>query len=212
VSVVADRKHRLAQERLADATSRKLSALIFALDDPEADDAIERYAPVAARVVSGGQHRSARFALAYLATTATRAPGKSPPSVTRALDGVLVDESFPVARSPILRLKKRLADGDELALARQSASSYAEELATGDLQAAERGGLDEAARASGKKIRGWRKVLSSEPCDWCRTIASDTTGRYRSAETVPFHARDHCSVAPVFEEGPASSTSSDRGR
>lgn len=201
MSVVEDRKHRLAQERLADVTSRKLAALIFALDDPEADDAIERYAPLAARVVAGGQHRSARFSIAYLAASAPPVTGKSPPSLTRALDGVLVTPESAVARSPVLRLKARLADGDELPVARQSAASYAQGLATGDLQAAERGGLDEAARASGKKVRGWRKVLSSDACPWCVTIASDESGRYHSADSVPFHARDHCSVAPVFEKG-----------
>jgi hypothetical protein len=198
VSAADDRKHRRAQERLARETARRLSALIVALPDPEADDALELYGPQAARVVGGGQERSASFAIAYVSKNAPRARGKSPASVQRALTDVLVTEESPVARSPVLRLKSSLADGTELSIAQQEAASYAEALSSGDLQAAERGGLSEAARASGRRIHGWRKVLSSSPCEWCSRVAS-TTGRYKSPETVPFHERDRCGVAPVFE-------------
>ena len=99
----------------------------------------------------------------------------------------------------MLRLLARLQDGDEEPLARQAAGSYAGELGTGDVQAAQRGGLDEAARAGTRRIRGWRKELGPEPCEWCVTIASGG-GRYHRADTVPFHARDHCGVAPVFDD------------
>lgn len=173
--------------------------MIGALDDPEADDAIERYAPVATRIVGGGQERSALFAIAYVSKLAPRARSKSAPTVARALDGVLVTAESPVARSPVLRLKSLLSEGVEEAEARQAAASYARGLATGDLQSAERGGLQEAARASAKRVKGWRKVLSSSACPWCVKIA-DGGGRYKAADTVPFHARDECGVAPVFEE------------
>ena len=99
----------------------------------------------------------------------------------------------------MLRLLARLQDGDDELLARQAAGSYAGELGSGDLHAAERGGLDEAARTGTRRIVGWRKELSTEPCPWCVTIAAGG-GRYRRADTVPFHARDRCGVAPVFAD------------
>jgi hypothetical protein len=189
---------------LAAETSRRLKALIEALPEPEAQAAMDAYAPAAARVVAGGQHRSATLGMAYVGKIAPRAPAKTAPTVERALAGLLVDESSPVARSPVLRLWKRLGEGVDPAEAKREAAAYAEELGSNDLQAAERGGLQEGARASGRKVKGWRKVLSTSPCEWCRSIAgtagsSGQSGRYKQAETVPFHERDRCGVAPVFE-------------
>lgn len=172
-------------------------ALLVHLPDPSSDEAFALYEHAAVRLVGGAQRRSATFAIAYLVQLAPPAPAAEPPSVARALEGVAVGAASPVARSPVLRLLARLKDGDAEPLARQAAGSYAGELGTGDLHAAMRGGLDEAARAGERKIRGWRKELSAEPCPWCVTIASGG-GRYHRADTVPFHPRDHCSVAPVF--------------
>lgn len=194
-----DVAHRRAQARLADRVSLALAGLIVGLPDPTGQEALELYAPLAARVVSGGQDRSARYALAYVAQLAPRSRTKSAPTTARALEGVLVTAASPVARSPILRLWQIVGDGESLEEAQRQASSYARGLATGDLQAAQRGGLTEGARASAKDVQGWRKVLSADACDWCRKIA-DGGGRYRSADSVPFHARDECSVAPVFDE------------
>lgn len=199
MSLQADREHRRAQARLADATGERLAALIAALPDPEAENAIELFAPQAARVVSGGQERAARFAIAYVSKLSPPTRARTPASVTRALEGVVVDQSSPVARSPILRLKALLADGEDELEARRASASYANGLASGDLQAAERGGLTEGARAGARRVVGWRKSLAPNACSWCQTIASGG-GRYRAPETVPFHQRDECGVAPVFED------------
>ena len=181
------------------ALEAALMRLLLALPDPSTDAAFALYAREAARIVGGAQRRSATFAMAYLAQLSPPSPVREPPSADRALaGGVAVTLESPVARSPVLRLLARLADGDEEPLARRAAGSYAGELGTGDLHAATRGGLDEAARAGTRRIRGWRKELGPEPCPWCVTIASGG-GRYHRAETVPFHPRDHCSVAPVFD-------------
>jgi hypothetical protein len=200
----ADTLHRTAQERLAAETARRLAALIGALPEPGEQAAMDAYAPAAARVVAGGQHKAATLGMAYVGRLAPRAPGKAAPTAERALAGVLVDETSPVARSPVLRMWKRLGEGVDVTEAKREAASYAEELGSNDLQVAERGGLQEAARASGRKIKGWRKVLSSSPCEWCRSVAgaegsSGQSGRYHQADSVPFHERDQCGVAPVFE-------------
>jgi hypothetical protein len=174
-------------------------ALLIRLPDPSSEAAFTLYEREATRLVGGAQRRSATFAMAYLAGLSPLSPRREPPTLARALEGVAVNAASPVARSPVLRLLARLHEGDEELLARRVAGSYAGELGTGDLHAAQRGGLDEAARAGDRVIRGWRKELSPEPCAWCVTIASGG-GRYPRADTVPFHARDHCSVAPVFAD------------
>jgi hypothetical protein len=174
-------------------------AMLARLPDPSTEQAFTLYAQAATRLVGGAQRRSATYAIAYLTQLSPPAPAAEPPTVARALAGVVVTPESPVARSPVLRLLARLKEGDAEPLARHAAGSYAGELGTGDLHAAMRGGLDEAARAGGRAIRGWRKELSPEPCPWCVTIASGG-GRYHRADTVPFHPRDHCGVAPVFAD------------
>jgi hypothetical protein len=194
-----DRRHRFVQERLSTTLETALMALLLRLPEPSTEQAFELYARQAARLVGGAQRRSATFAMAYVAQLSPPSPVVEPPTAERALDGVAVTPASPVARSPVLRLLARLKDGDDELVARRAAGSYAGELGTGDLQAAERGGLDEAARAGTRTIRGWRKELSPEPCEWCAMIASGG-GRYRRADTVPFHPRDRCGVAPVFAD------------
>jgi hypothetical protein len=194
-----DRRHRLAQERLAAALEQALMLVLMRLPDPSTEQAFALYARQAMRLVGGAQRRSATFAIAYLTQLSPPARGAEPATVARALEGVAVGAESPVTRSPVLRLLARLNEGDEEPLARRAAGSYAGELGTGDVHAAMRGGLDEAARAGQRKIRGWRKDLSAEPCAWCITIAAGG-GRYHRADTVPFHPRDHCGVAPVFDE------------
>lgn len=171
--------------------------VLMGLQDPDSEQAQLTYATLATRLVAGAQHRSATFAIAYLHTLSPPAPGSPPASVDRALADALVTPGSPVATSPVLRLLARLAEGDEEPVARQAAGSYAGALATGDLQAAQRGGLTEGARAGQRRVRGWRKELSADACDWCTEIAAGG-GRYHSPATVPFHERDHCGVAPVF--------------
>jgi hypothetical protein len=173
--------------------------MLLGLQDPGTDEAATAYATAAARYVGGGQRRSAQLAIGYLNVLSPPPAGAQPASVDRALHGTLVGLDSPVATSPLLRLLARLADGDEELVARQAAGSYAGALATGDMQAAQRGGLAEGARVGGRKVRGWRKELSADPCEWCINIASGG-GRYRHPDTVPFHQRDHCGVAPVFAD------------
>jgi hypothetical protein len=187
------------QERLSTALEGALMALLMRLPEPSTEQAFALYEREAVRLVGGAQRRSATFAMAYVAQLSPPSPVLEPPTADRALEGVAVTAASPVARSPVLRLLARLKDGDDESVARRAAGSYAGELGTGDVQAAERGGLDEAARVGTRRLVGWRKELSPEPCEWCVMIASGG-GRYRRADTVPFHPRDHCSVAPVFAD------------
>jgi hypothetical protein len=193
-----DHRHRRAQQRLAETLQAGLMGAMLALPEPDSDASRAAYAAFAVRLVGGAQRRSADLAIGYLARLSPPPVG-APASVARALEGVIVHPESPVATSPILRLLARLAEGDEEPDARRAAGSYAGGLGSGDVQAAERGGLSEGARAGGRRVRGWRKELGPGACGWCIEIAAGG-GRYRAPETVPFHERDHCGVAPVFDD------------
>jgi hypothetical protein len=192
----ADRAHRRAQTRLADQLQAALAALIGALPEPRAQTAMELYNRQAVRLVGGGQRRAAQLALAYVGRLVAADPGKAPASVGRALAEVAIDGESPVARSPVLRLWSLIDAGERVDQAREAAGSYAGALATGDLQAAERAALAEGARAGEREPIGWTKELSGDACDWCQSVAADV---YRSPDEVPFHERDRCSVAPIFD-------------
>lgn len=192
-----DRRHRRAQDRLGQTVQAALMGALGGLPDPGSDTSKAVYAAFAVRMVGGAQRRSADLAIGYLAQLSP--PSGAPASVGRALAGVTVTSQSPVATSPILRLLSRLAEGDEESVARRAAGSYAGALGSGDVHAAERGGLSEGARAGTRPVRGWRKELGPGACDWCVEIAS-SGGRYGAPESVPFHERDHCGVAPVFAD------------
>lgn len=189
--------HRVAQQRLAHVVRDSLARLVYALPDVDEQAAMDAYTPAAVSIVTGGQRQSATFAFAYMRALIPPARGRAAPTIERALIGRLVTVDSPVARSPVLRMWARIAEGEERAVARQAAASYANALASGDLQAAQRGGLEEAARATGKRTR-WRKHLNPASCEWCRKVGGERT--YASPDKVPFHERDECSVAPVVEE------------
>lgn len=194
----ADRAHRLAQQRLSDAVERRLAALLLALPDPREQRAMDAYNAVAAPTVAGGQRQAAQLAIGYLAAVA---PPTKAASLDRALDGVLVNAASAVARSPVLRLWSLLDDGLDEREAREAAGSYAGGLATNDLKVAQYGGLEEGARVSGGRVRGWRKEVHPGCCEWCRVVSGESVGRvkvYKRADTVSFHDRDRCSAAPVL--------------
>jgi hypothetical protein len=167
--------------------------MIAALPEPRAQEALAVYNVAAARSVAGAQRRAAQLAIAFIGSYAPVVN----PSIDRALEGIVVTRDAPVTRSPILRLWRDLDEGVERGLAITAASSYARSLSSGDLQVAQRGGLREGARATGRKNVRWRKELSGDACEWCRAVGGDRT--YASPDDVPFHANDACSVSPAFE-------------
>lgn len=189
----ADRAHRLAQQRLATTVGARLDAMIRALPDPMAQSSMDAYNRAAAKLVAGAQRRSAQLSIAYLGTIV---PPRRPPSPDAAIEDVRVTQESPVTRSPILRVWGLVTAGTALVAALENAGAYASTLSSNDLAVAERGGLGEAADASGERIVGWRKELSDDACDWCQGIADQL---FSGADLVPFHPNDACSVAPVLE-------------
>jgi hypothetical protein len=194
VTAAYDEAHRRAQQQLAGNVSARLAAMIAGLPAAREQAAMDVYNQAAARLVAGGQRRAAQLAIGYLSLIVDGQPGRAAPSPDRAIADVRVSPQSAVAYSPILRLWYLIDQGLELGDAKLAAGSYADELATNDLHAAQRAGLDEAAHAADRRIEGWQKQLAGDACEWCRSVATKT---YASAESVPFHPRDACSVSPV---------------
>jgi hypothetical protein len=194
-----DARHRESQQTLSGEVSLRLSGVLLGLPDL-GEESLARYAASAFPLVLGGQRASAGLAASYVLAMfpAARRSGRQvvvDPGGALARSGKAVTQDSPVVVSPILRARSLLAEGARPIEAMQSASSYAEALSSGDLQAAQRVGIEEGAQATGARVVGYRKELSATACSWCRKVGGRT---YRSSESVPFHQRDNCAVAPVL--------------
>jgi hypothetical protein len=173
----------------------------------EAPDPVTSYGTAALPLVQGSQRQALALAAAY-ATSAARVRrierGQAAgPVVTRSIDlaaalaPVLATASSASVRSPALRLLGKLAEDVPEAEARATAAGYADQLALGDLQTAQRAGLTAGAEASGARVIGYRKQLHASACAWCQRVGS-RSGRYKRADSVPFHSGDRCGVAVVY--------------
>lgn len=190
----ADELHQQAQSRLRAAARRLVAALVLAV--PLDDVAMARDFPVAvSRVVAGGQWQAARLALAYI--RAHVAPLR-PPNLAAALEDVLVTPESAHALAGLEQLRQLLEQGVDEPVARQTAGFQAGNIASTDVQAASRAGLDEAARAAGRPEVMWRLQPGPSACEWCTFIAG-TGARYLSAESVLI---PHSPVNPIHPGGP----------
>lgn len=187
-------QHRDAQGRLLDVVAGRLALELGRLPDLS-DDARDAYVAAAVPLVAAGQRRSATLA-AGLARAIAPKRDEGPP-LELALDDVTVTAETAWLTSPIIVARRELGDGASWAAAIALAASKARGYTAGDLAVASRHGLELGARSSGARVRGYRKVLAGGACAWCRDVSS---GVYGSASSVPFHAHDACSVAPVFDD------------
>lgn len=197
----ADWLHTVAQANLQDAVATTLKRL--AQTAPLERTAAERaaYAAATARIVSAGQLQAAKLALAYIG--AYVAPVRAP-NLERVLADKLMTPDSPGAFVGLLRTWSRLDDGADEQDARAEGGSFAADLAEGDMKAAQRAGLDEAADAADTEPR-WAKLPKPDACAWCRLVSGIDAGgnpyRYLSAETIPFHGSCKCGAAPQFSDG-----------
>jgi hypothetical protein len=192
-----DERHRERQKQLDDRVGATLTGLLLGLDRLDDDADLGAYAAAAYPVVAGGQDASALLATSYLALKLRTPAARVDSRAALAKTGVRVTPESRSLVAPVLRARKLVADGETEPVARESASAYARELASNDLQAAQRVGLDAGAKASGKRVR-WRKDLSPSSCEWCRLVGADRT--YSASDRVPYHPHDECGIVPV-EEG-----------
>jgi len=186
-----DGMHRRAQQQLQQTVMAAAAGLLNVITLERTQTVRDAYAGAHSRLVAAGQQRAALLALAYVGAYA---PARTPPDLATALTATLITPEHPGAIVGLLRLWALLDQGTPETEARTQAGSFTSNLTGGDMQAAQRAGLDEAARAAGRRIR-WRKDPSPTACTWCQMIASGGA-RYHTASSVPFHQSDHCAVVP----------------
>lgn len=186
--------HRDRQRAVTAAVGARLAAALRNLPDVS-DESSARYVAQAVPVIVAGQRTAATLAAGYVRALApATGPLERPVDLTLGDLAVTADTAW--VASPIIRARAKLAAGNTYLAAIDAAASYAEGLASGDLAVAQRLGLEAAAGASGAGVRGWVKEADGAACRWCQDVAQ---GVYSSAESVPFHDNDRCSVAPLFD-------------
>lgn len=123
-----------------------------------------------------------------------------------SLSALLEEPQVPRTRAPILAAARIDLSEPFIALGRALAAgnNFDAAVTAGRLRA---GGIGEsgvywASRAANKvaesdeRVVGWRRVITTKACDWCRTIS---TQRYRSVDSASFgHLRCDCSVEPII--------------
>jgi hypothetical protein len=194
-----DRRYRERQVALAGRVADRLGGMLGRMNTL-GELELHAYVAGAYPTVAGGQQVAATGAAGYMAALVPRreAARAAPVDVAGALarSGVLVTPESRSLVAPVLRARSLVADGAELAVAIDAATSYAGALSSLDLQAAQRVGLEESARASEAEVEGWTKDAGPSACTWCHEIAEN---EYADPDAVPYHENDRCSVVPVLE-------------
>jgi len=199
---LVDERHRLRQQAIQRTTATRLELALRGMTDLSEEE-LHAYVEVAHPTVAGGQMVAADTAASYTGvlagprTTGRRRPADVAKALLRA--GVLIQPDSRALVAPVLRARRLVAEGQETAPALQAAASYAGSLASNDIQAAMRVGLEEGAAAAELDVNGWTKDLSSSSCDWCQQIAQ---GSYGTPDAVPYHDNERCGVTPDLDDGP----------
>jgi hypothetical protein len=194
-------RYRVRQVGIADSVAGLLDRMLVSLDELD-EVALERYVTRAYPTVAGGQLAAADNAAGYVSALVRRsARARAAPldvGVALIRSGVAVTPESRSLVAPILRARSLVAGGQALPVALNAAASYAGALSSLDLQAAQRVGLAEGARAAEVEIGGWLKETGPTACEWCIMVSGET---YGAAESVPFHENDKCAVVPELEAG-----------
>jgi hypothetical protein len=196
-----DRVYRERQVALAELVARRLGVTLgslASLDELE----LARYVATAHPVVAGGQYAAANGGAGYVTALVSRTDRarRNVVDVAGALtrSGVLVTPESRSIVAPVLRARRLVGEGEAYPVALEAAQAYASSLSSLDLQAAQRVGVGEGARASEAAVEGWEKDVGPDACSWCAIVAGTV---YDDPEAVPFHDNDKCSVIPALEAG-----------
>lgn len=185
--VALTRRAQVLIARLRLLTGAALVRIWDGLEDHH-EAARGRWLGLAAPIVTSGQSRAIDTQLAYL----------------RALVGedIAFDRAQLLALStvdlsePFIGLAVALRDGADLPSALTAGRDRAASL--GDTAISHAARSANTAANGHRRISGWRRVLSANPCDWCVTVAGQ---RYHSAESAAFgHASCSCGVSPYISQ------------
>ena len=192
--------YRERQVALAEAVARRLGATLGSLSSLDELE-LRRYVVTAYPTVAGGQVAAAEGGAGYVTAIVSRTPRarRNVVDVAGALtrSGVLVTPESRSLVAPVLRARALVAEGAEHVVALEAATAYAGSLSSLDLQAAQRVGVGEGARASEATVDGWEKDVGPDACNWCSAVAGQV---YDDPEAVPFHDNDKCSVIPAIAD------------
>ena len=181
---------RRAQELLARLRLLTGAALVRLWDGlpDHREDGQPRWTSLAYPVVLAGQNRAIDTQLAYL-----RALVGEDIAFNRAQ---LLALSTVDLSEPFIGLAVSLRDGSDLQTALTAGRARAASLADTAVSHAARSAS--TAAEGHRRIGGWRRVLSANPCDWCVTVSGQ---RYRTAESAAFgHTSCSCGVAPYISQ------------
>lgn len=202
MTVVAEqnlaRAHRLAQMRVAEAVLRSMRATWPLLSPADLDATFDRWLDAVLPALQTHRAASAQIAANYVKTSKTIALGDLvtvAPVLETALPLEAVHTSLLVTGP--LSIKRALARGVATLPAVQTAEGSA---AAAAMRHALNGGRQTitSTLAADVDARGWRRITSSKPCEFCQMLAS--RGGVYSKDTVHFQAHDGCSctAAPAW--------------
>lgn len=185
-------QHRVAQGRLLAVVAGQLAGRLSQLPDVS-DESRDAYVAGAVPLIVAGQRRAATYAAAFARAIA---PAVDPAGrLDLQLDELVVTAETAWVASPIIVARRELGAGSSWGAALELAATKAKGYTSGDLAVAQRHGITRGAASTGAELDGYRKVLAGGACAWCRDVSG---GLYRSADSVPFHEHDACSVEPVY--------------
>lgn len=190
-------RYQEAYGRLRLGTAAAVLAAWARFGGPD-DEAEARFVAAAVPLVGGAQVAVVRLLAGYMATMARAAIGQAleaAPAAEKvtgaALRGVDLVEVY---RRPVVTMRTALARGELFMDAKAKAGERAAVLAQTDVALAQRAATS-AVLEGGRRITGYRRVLSGSSCSLCAQAAAR---RHTRREPMPIHGRCDCGVAPVF--------------
>lgn len=183
--VALTRRNQLLLDRLAALTAGQLSRIWNALPSHTVTEQ-DRWESLASPVVAAAQNRAISTQAAYLGQL-----------LESALDfdreAVLAKAAVDL-REPFIALGRSLNSGEDIASSLGAGLARAQGVGESSVHWAAR--ATNTAADKDRRVVGWTRTLSGDPCEFCMTVS---TQRYRTAESASFgHARCNCNVAPII--------------
>ena len=192
--------HRLAQRRIGIATVARMRRVWPLLQLEDLDGSFADWLLTVEPIVTEQRLVSARLAAGYVSTLRSVELGVNPgytPRLAGPLAAARLRQSM-LSTGPIA-VKAKLARGTFRTVAMSEAEAQS---AGAAMRHAVNGGRETilASVAEDDRARGWRRLTSGEPCDFCSLLASN--GAVYTDATVQFAAHDSClcSAAPEYRD------------
>lgn len=190
--------HRLAQARIGAETVRQLLGAWTVIDPRRLDATVTAWLGIAVPLVEAQRSKSVGVAANYLRTFRALELGtlNGFAPVLGQADPTTVATSLTVVG--VASLKAATAKGKALDVAARTAQART---AAAGMRQALTGGRDTIVQtvAADPQARGWARVTSATPCDFCQMLAD--RGAVYGEDSADFQAHDSCgcSAEPAYE-------------